>query len=203
MDCSMPGLPVPHHLPESAQVHGHCISGTVQPSNPLTPSFPSVLDLSQHQVFSNEFASDNHNTGVLALASFFPVNIQGWSPLRLTHLICLLIKQAFLLVCCPKDFQESSLAPQFKGLNSLVLCFLYGPALTTLHDHWEDHTLDYMDFVGRVMSLLFTLSRSVMAFLPRSNHLISWLQSPSTVILGPKKRISVTTSTFSPSICMN
>ena len=58
-------------------------------------------------------------------------------------------------------------------------------------------------FVGRVMSLLFnTLSRFVIAFLPRSNHLlISWLQSPSAVILEPKKRKSVTTSTFSPSIC--
>ena len=53
------------------------------------------------------------------------------------------------------------------------------------------------------MSLLFsTLTSSVIAFLPRSKHnLISWLQSPSTVILEPKKRKSVTTSTFSPSIC--
>ena len=58
-------------------------------------------------------------------------------------------------------------------------------------------------FVGRVMSLLFnTPSRFVRAFLPRSNCLlISWLQTPSTVILEPKKRNSVTTSTFSPSIC--
>ena len=58
-------------------------------------------------------------------------------------------------------------------------------------------------FVGRVMSLLFnTLSRFVIAFLPRHNHLlISWLQSPSMVILDPKKKKSVTTSTFSPSIC--
>ena len=58
-------------------------------------------------------------------------------------------------------------------------------------------------FVGRVMSLLFnTLYRFVIAFLPRSNCLlISWLQSPSTVILEPKRRKSVTTFTFSPSIC--
>ena len=58
-------------------------------------------------------------------------------------------------------------------------------------------------FVGRVMSLLFnTLSRFVIAFLPRSNHLlISWLQSPSVVMLEPQKRKSVTTSTYSPSIC--
>ena len=78
-----------------------------------------------------------------------------------------------------------------------------------LHRHlamqrWEDHSLDYMGtFVGRVMSLLFsTLSKLVTAFLPRSNLLLtSWLQSPSSMILEPKKRKSVTTSTFSLSTC--
>ena len=64
--------------------------------------------------------------------------------------------------------------------------------------------LTIQTFVGRVMSLLFnTLSRFVIAFLPRSNHLlISWLQSPSAVILEPKKRKSVTTSIFSPLFAM-
>ena len=58
-------------------------------------------------------------------------------------------------------------------------------------------------FVGKVMSLLFnTLSSFIIAFLQRSNYLlISWLQSPSTVILEPPKRKSVIASTFSPSIC--
>ena len=58
-------------------------------------------------------------------------------------------------------------------------------------------------FVGKVMSLLFnTLSRFVIAFLPRSMHLlISWLQPPSAVILEPKKIRSVTASIFSPSNC--
>ena len=58
-------------------------------------------------------------------------------------------------------------------------------------------------FVGKVMSLLFDmLSRLVVAFLPRSKHLlISWLQSPSAVILEPKKIKSVTVSIVSPSIC--
>ena len=58
-------------------------------------------------------------------------------------------------------------------------------------------------FVGRVMSLLFNiLSRFVIVFLPRSNRLlILWLGSPSVVILEPKKRKSVTTSTFSLYIC--
>ena len=58
-------------------------------------------------------------------------------------------------------------------------------------------------FVGKVMSLLFnTLSKLVIAFLPRSKHLlISWLQSPSAVILEPKKIKSVTVTIVSPSIC--
>ena len=60
-----------------------------------------------------------------------------------------------------------------------------------------------MDFVGKIVSLLFnTLSRFVIAFLPRSKHrLISWLQSPSAVILEPKKIKSATISIVSPSIC--
>ena len=59
-----------------------------------------------------------------------------------------------------------------------------------------------MDFVSKVMSLLFNmLSRLVIAFLPRSTHLlISWLQSPSGVILEPPKIKSATVSTVSPSI---
>ena len=72
--------------------------------------------------------------------------------------------------------------------------------------------LTIQTFVGKVMSLLFfffflsllfnMLSRFVIAFLPRSKHLFtSWLQSPSTVILEPKKIKAVTASTFSPSIC--
>ena len=58
-------------------------------------------------------------------------------------------------------------------------------------------------FVSKVMSLLFnTLSRLVIAFLPRSKYLlISWLQSPSAVILEPKKIKSVTVSTVTPSVC--
>ena len=47
-DCSTPGLPIPHRLPEFAQVHVHCISDAVQPSHPLMTSSPSALDLSQH-----------------------------------------------------------------------------------------------------------------------------------------------------------
>ena len=49
MDCSTPGLPVPRHLPEFAQVRIHCISDAIQPSHPLMPSSPSALSFSQHR----------------------------------------------------------------------------------------------------------------------------------------------------------
>ena len=91
---------------------------------------------------------------------------------------------------------------QFKSTNSFTLSFLYGPTLTSIPDYWKNHN-SYQTFVDRVMSLLFNmLSRSVIAFLPRSKYLlISWLQSPSAVILEPPKIKSVTVSTVSPSIC--
>ena len=100
--------------------------------------------------------------------------------------------------CCLRDPQESSPAPQFKGINSLTFCLLYGPALTTVHDHWEDHNLDYTDLC-RQSNVCFSTCCLVffIAFLSRSHCLlISWLLSPSTVILEPKKKKSVTTSIF-------
>ena len=85
----------------------------------------------------------------------------------------------------------------------MALCLLYGPALTAIHDPWADHSLDYRDLCWQSnVSVFNTLSGFVIAFLPRSSRLlVSWLQSPSTVILEPKKRKSVTTSIFSPSVC--
>ena len=79
-----------------------------------------------------------------------------------------------------------------------MLSFLYDPTLTSIHDYWKNHS-----FIGKVMSLLFNmLSRFVIAFLPRSKRLlISWLQSPSAMILELKKIKSLTVSTVSPSIC--
>ena len=72
----------------------------------------------------------------------------------------------------------------------------------SMHDYWKRHSIDYEEFVNKVMSLLLnTLSRFLTAFLPGGRHLlISSLQSPSTGILEPKKRKSVTALTFSSSI---
>ena len=92
--------------------------------------------------------------------------------------------------------------PQFKSINSLALSFLHSPTLASMHDHWKNHSLTRLTFVGKVMSLLFNmLSRLVITFLPRSKRLlISWLQSPSAVILEPPEMKSYTVSTVSPSI---
>ena len=105
-------------------------------------------------------------------------------------------------LCSPRDSQESSPTPQFKSINSLALSFLHSLTLTSIHDHWKTLALTRQTFVGKVMSLLLNmLSRLVITFLPRSKRLlISWLQSPSAVILEPKKIKSDTVSTVSPSI---
>ena len=84
---------------------------------------------------------------------------------------------------------KSLLQHQFKSINSSAFSFLYGPTLTSYMTTGETIALIRQNFVSKVMSLLFNmLSRLVMAFLSRRKHLlISWLQSPSAVILEPKK----------------
>ena len=92
---------------------------------------------------------------------------------------------------------------QFKNINSLVLSFLYSTTLTSLHDYWKSHSFDYnMDICQQsIVSAFNTLSRFVIAFLPRSKYLlISWLHSPSAAISEPKKIKSVAVSIVSPSI---
>ena len=71
MDCSTPGLPAPHHLPEFAQVHVHCMSDAIQPSHPLMPSSPSALKsfpASGTFPMSQLFASDDQKPGVFSFS---------------------------------------------------------------------------------------------------------------------------------------
>ena len=89
------------------------------------------------------------STGVSGSTSVLPVNTQDWSPLGWTGVGS---------PCSPRDSQESSPTLQSKSINSSALSFLYSPALTSIHDHWKNHTLDIpfrWTFVGKVMSLLF------------------------------------------------
>ena len=93
------------------------------------------------------------------------MNIQDWFPLGSTGLVW--------SPCSPGDSQESSPAPQFKNITSLALRLLYSQTLTSIHNYWKSHSLTLRTFVGKVMSLFFkTLSWFVIAFLPRTKHLL-------------------------------
>ena len=84
-----------------------------------------------------------------------------------------------------------------------MLNILYSPTLTSIQEYWKKRRFEYIDFAGKVMALLFNmLSRLVIDFLPKSKHLLtSWLQSPSAVVLEPKKIKSLTVSVVPSSIC--
>ena len=196
MDCTTPGLPVLHHLLEFAQVHFQWIRDAIQPSYPLLPSSPSTFSLSQHQgcFLFFQWVTWSHQ-----VAKVLELQLQHQS-------FQWVFRVDFLyawLVWSPRDSQESSPAPQFERNNSLALRLLYGAALTSMHDYLKDHSLDCTDiYLWYDVFALNTLSGFVIPFLPRRNHLISWLQSPSAVILEPKKRKSITASTSFPSICL-
>jgi len=137
MDCSMPDFPVPHHLsecPSSCSLDRWC-HPAVSSSDALFSFCPQSFPASGTFPMSHLFTSDDHNTGASALASVLPVNIQGCSPLRLTGLLSLLFE----------GLSGVFPASQFKGINSLAFCLLYGPALSNICDHWEDHSLDYVN----------------------------------------------------------
>ena len=136
MDYSRSGFPVHHQIPELAQTHFHCVSDVIQQFHPLlSPSLlPSIFP--RIRVFSNEsvlrirwpkywncsfsISPSNEYSGLISWLVFWLV----WSP------------------CYPRDSQASSPTPQFKTINSLALCFLYCPSLTSIHDYWKNHSFD-------------------------------------------------------------
>ena len=76
---------------------------------------------------------------------------------------------------------------QFKRINSSALSFLHSPTFTSIHDHWKNHSLDWMDLCWKSNVSAFKYAKFVVAFLPRNKPLlISWLQSQSIVILEPR-----------------
>ena len=165
------------------------IPSSVVPFSSCSQSVPASGSFPMSQFFT----SGGQNIGVSALASVLPMNIQDWFNLGWTS----------GSPCCPRDSQESYPTPQFKSINSLTLCLLMVQPSHPYMTPGKTIVLTIWTFVGKVTSLLFNmLSRFVIAFFPRIKHLlILWLQSPSAVILEPKKIKSVTVSTFSPSIC--
>ena len=141
---------------------------------------------------SQLFASGGQSIGVSASASVLPMNIWDSFPLGWTGWISLLSKglsRAFS--------QHHSSKASILQRSAFFTVQLSHPYMTT----GKNIALTKRTFVGKVMSLLLNmLSRLVIAFLPRSKCLlISWLQSPSAVILEPRKINSVTVSTVSPS----
>ena len=93
MNCSTPGLPVHHHLPEFTQTHVHCTGDAIQPAHPLSTPSPA-FSLSQHQGLFRwvGFASGGQSTVVAASASALPMNIQDRFPLGWTGWISLMSK---------------------------------------------------------------------------------------------------------------
>ena len=81
MNCSTPGLPVHHQLPEFTQINIHRVSDAIQPSHPVVPfSFcPQSLPASKSFPMSQLFSWGGQSTGISALASFLPKKSQGWS----------------------------------------------------------------------------------------------------------------------------
>ena len=158
---------------------------SVMPSNHLILGHPLLLLPSifpRIRVFpvSHFFPSGGQSIGVSASASVLPMNIQDWFPLGWTGWISLQSKGL------SRVFFNTL---QFKSISYLAVSFLYSRPLTSRHDYWKNHSFDWTDFCWQSnVSAFNMLSMLVITFLPRSKHLlISWLQSPSAVILEPPK----------------
>ena len=182
MDCSMPGFPVYHQLPELAQIHVHEL---VMSSNhvilccPLLvlPSiFPSI------RVFSNE--SVLHIRWPKYWSFSFSISLSneysGLISFRTDWFDLLAIQWTLKIF-----FQHQSQKSTIRQRSAFCMVQFSHPYVTTE----KTIALTRWTFVGKVLSLLFNmLSRFVIAFLPRSKCLLtSWLQSPSVVILEPPK----------------
>ena len=146
--------------------------------HPLLPpsTFPSIGSFPMSQFF----ALGGQSIGVSASASVLPMNIQDWFPLGWTGWISLQSKGLSRVF-----FNTTVQKHQILQGSAFFIVQLSHPHMTT----GKTIALTRWTFVGKVMSLLFSiLSRLVITFLPRSKQLlISWLQSPSAVILEPPK----------------
>ena len=134
MNRSMPGLPGHHQLSESTQTHVHQVSDAIQPSHPLSslllpPSiFPSIGVFSNESVLYNKWPKYWSFSFSIRASNEY----SGWISFRMDWLELLAVQ----------DSQESSPTPQFQSINSSALSFLHSPTLTSMHDHWKNHSLD-------------------------------------------------------------
>ena len=182
MDCSMPGFSDHHQHPQPAQTHGHRVTDAIQPSHPLSSPSPPLPNPFQYQgIF--QWVNSSHE-----VAKVLDFQLQHQS-FQWIFRVDFLKDWPVWSPCSPRDSQESPLAPQFESINSLAVSLLYGPTFTSVHDHWKNHSLDYMDLCWQSDTFAFNYTKFVIAFLPRSNHLlISRLRSAPTMILEPRNR---------------
>ena len=193
MDCSMPVFPVLCHLSEFAQTHGHQVSDAIQPSHPLSNLLllPSIF--SHIRVLFNELALHIRWPKYWSFSfSIRPSNeYSGLIAFRIDWFDLLVVQETLKSL-----LQHHSLKASVLWHSAFFIVQLSHPHMTT----GKTIALTRWTFVGKVMSLLFNmLSRFVIAFLPRSKGLlISWLKSPSAVILEPMKIKSLTVSIVFP-----
>ena len=142
LQCTRPPCPSPslRISPRSWSLHQWCCPG-ISSSDALFSFCPQSFPASGTFPMSHLFASDDINTGASASASVLQVNIQGWSPLKLTGLISFLFN-GLSCVFSGTTIQRH----QFFGILPLLRS-----SCQTVCDHWEDQSLDYTDFVSRVM----------------------------------------------------
>ena len=155
------------------------ISSSVVPFSSHLQSFPASGSFQLSQFF----ASGGQSIGVSVSASFLPMNIQDWFPLGWTGWISLQSKGL------SRVFSNTTVQKHhFFQCSTFFIVWLSHPYMTT----GKTMALTNWIFFDKVMSLLLNmLSRLVITFLPRSKRLlISWLQTPSAVILEPPKLIS-------------
>ena len=195
MDCSTPGFLVLHSFWSLIKL---TFIELMRPSNHLFLCWPLLLMPSifpRNKVFPviQFFTSGGQSIGTSASASVLPMNIQDWFPLGWTGWISLQSKGTLKHL-----LQHHSPKALILWCSAFFIVQLSHPYMTTR----KTITLTRRTFVGKVMFLLFNmLSSLVIAFFPRSKHLlISWLQSPSAVILEPRKIKPLTVSIVSPSI---
>ena len=180
MTLSTPGLPVHHQYPEFTQTHVHRLSDAIQPSHLLSsPSLP-VPNPSQHQGLF-QWVNSLHEVDKLLEFQLQYQSFQ-WTP----RLVSFRMDWLYLLVVQGTHkslLQHHSSKASVLRHSAFFTVQLSHPYMTT----GENIALTRQVFVGKVMSLLFTmLSKLAITFLPRSKCLlISWLQSPSAVIFEP------------------
>ena len=132
MDCSMPGFPVDHQLPEFTQTHVHWVSDAIQPSQPLSFPSPLACSLSQHQGLFKQVSSSHRWPKYWSFSfSISPSN---------EYSVLISLRMDWLDLLAVQGTQESSPSPQFKSINSLALSFLYSPTLTSIPDYWKNHS---------------------------------------------------------------